>query len=864
MFPKNLTDSVCLSLLSYKVLDHSRHCPNDVNHSSGFASSKNETIKLVFGYLIHLDLAQRKFPLISNQEPFFIMVERVLLGLLTIALLPAAEISFNQDIRPILSAKCIVCHGPDDGVDAKGKANRKAGLRLDTPEGAYAEKDGIAAIVPNSLENSEAWIRITDKDDPMPPADGHAKPLTSREKELLKKWIQEGAEYEDFWAFVPPQKQEAPSVENKAWPQSEIDQFVLAKIEAKGKSPKEKANKRTLIRRLALDLTGLPPTLEEIEQFLADSSPDAYQKMVERFIATPAYGEHMAKYWLDLVRVADTNGNHHDHFRDHSPYRDWVIQAFNKNLPYDEFTKYQIAGDLYENPTREQLIASGFNRLHLIIDRGTALPEESHFKNVVDRVSAVGTAFMGLTMGCAVCHDHKYDPITQKDFFQMYAFFNNFDGAPETGGRGGPDFYRGLQPPYLDLPTEEQKAKLDDFDRQIQANQARVTDLKKQQAAPAPSGRPDGTPQPTPDFKPQIAQAEKQIAELNKQRSNYLHQVRGAMVMRERPEPKRTHIRVRGNYDQIGAEVTRDTPHFLPPLKKSGNVPSRMDLANWLVEKENPLTARVAVNRFWQQFFGTGLVKTSEDFGAQGMWPSHPKLLDYLSLKFIQSGWDVKKLVKDIVLSQTYQQSSAASSVDFETDPENRLLARGSRTRLDSEVIRDQVLAVTGVLNREMSGRSVKTPQPPGIWKMVALPSSYPNSFTPDPTPADKRRSIYTFWKRGLAPPQMTIFDAPSRDACIARRERTNTPLQALLLMNEPEYFKAAAHKAQTLIAEEGTEDEKLTRLHETITAHQPSTGTLKLLKDGLTTFGEDGDEEFAWTMIIHTLLNQDSFKNKQ
>ena len=787
------------------------------------------------------------------------------LVLLCSALLSRAEISFNQDIRPILSSKCIMCHGPDDGVDAKGKPSRKAGLRLDTPEGAYAEKKGIAAIVPGSLTDSEAWIRITDADDPMPPRDGHAKALTSGEKELLKQWIQQGAKYEDFWALVPAKKQTPPAVDNNAWPKSDIDKFTLAKIEAKGKQPKSRANKRTLIRRLSLDLTGLPPTLEEIETYLNDTSTEAYLNLVNRLIATPAYGEHMAKYWLDLVRVADTNGNHHDHYRDHSPYRDWVIQAFNKNLPYNDFTKYQIAGDLYPEPTQDQLIASGFNRLHLIIDVGTALPEESHFKNVVDRVSAVGTAFMGLTMGCAVCHDHKYDPITQKDFFQMYAFFNNFDGTPETGGRGTPDFYRGLQKPYIELPNADQKAHLASLDQKIKATQSKIAELKKQQATPPKAAETSKAPtSPKPDLTPKIKQAEKQVAHLQKQRASFTRQVRGAMVMRERKDVKKTHIRVRGNYDQLGEEVTRDTPHFLPALKKSGDVATRMDLANWLVENENPLTARVAVNRFWQQFFGTGLVKTSEDFGAQGTWPSHPKLLDHLTLQFIESGWDVKKLVKDIVLTQTYQQSSSGTSVDFETDPENRLLARGSRTRLDSEVIRDQLLAVTGTLNREMGGRSVKTPQPAGIWKMVALPSSYPNSFKADPAPADKRRSIYTFWKRGLAPPQMTIFDAPSRDACIARRERTNTPLQALLLMNEPEYFKAAAHKAKTLMDQEGTEDEKLTRLHETVTAHKPSETTLKVLKDGLATFRKDGDDHFAWTMIVHTLLNQDSFKNKQ
>lgn len=789
--------------------------------------------------------------------------------LLAAAPVVSAEISFNQDIRPILSAKCIQCHGPDDGVDAKGKPSRKAGLRLDTPEGAYGTlESGVEAIVPNSLSDSQAWQRITDTDDPMPPQDGHAKPLSNPEKELLKNWIEQGAQYEKFWAFVPVKEQTPPEVEKEDWVRTEVDRFVLAKMEEKQKSPKPEADKRTLVRRLSLDLTGLPPTLAEIKTFLDDSSPEAYENLIDRLVATPAYGEHMAKYWLDLVRVADTNGNHHDHFRDHSPYRDWVIEAFNKNLPYDEFTKFQIAGDLYENPSEEQLIASGFNRLHLIIDVGTALPEESHFKNVVDRVSAVGTAFMGLTMGCAVCHDHKYDPITQKDFFQMYAFFNNFDGTPETGGRGTPDFYRGLQPPYIELATEDQKKHLAEFEARTHAVDGRLAKIKEILAA-------DVTPSDDAEFGKlsregitaklkEAEEAEEALAAINREHNDFLAGVRGAMVMRERKEARPTHLRIRGNYDQEGDLVERDTPHFLPPLKKSGEVASRMDLANWLVERENPLTARVAVNRFWQQFFGTGLVKTSEDFGAQGQWPSHPKLLDFLTLGFINSGWDIKALVKQIVLSETYRQASSASSVDFETDPDNRLLARGSRTRLDSEVIRDEVLAVTGLLHQELGGRSVKAPQPADLWKMVALPSSFPNSFTADSGTDARRRSIYTFWKRGLAPPQMTIFDAPSRDSCIARRERTNTPLQALLMMNETEYFEAAGQKAKALIAEPGSEDEKISRLHETLTAQLPSEETSKILKEGLAEFRNDGDEQFAWTMIVHTLLNQDSFKNKE
>ena len=784
----------------------------------------------------------------------------------TLASHSLAEISFNQEIRPILSAKCIMCHGPDDGIDTKGKPNRKAGLRLDTPEGAYQKnQEGLQAIKPGSLDQSEAWIRITDKNDPMPPEDGHAKPLTESEKELIKEWIQQGANYEAFWSFVSPKEQSPPSVENKTWPKNEIDYFTLATMERAGKSPKTRADKRTLIRRLSLDLTGLPPSLEEIREFLSDESPDAYEALVDRLLAKPAYGEHMAKYWLDLVRVADTNGNHHDHFRDHSPFRDWVIRAFNQNLPYDEFTKYQIAGDLYEEPSQDQLIASGFNRLHLIIDVGTALPEESHFKNVVDRVSAVGTAFMGLTMGCAVCHDHKYDPITMKDFYQMYAFFNNFDGTPETGGRGTPDFYRGLQKPYIDLPTKEQQSRMSGFDAAIAQTRTKIAEIQKLLNVPViPSDHAEFGTLTKEQVTATLKETEKQLSELEKQKKGLERQITGAMIMRERDEVRPTHLRIRGNYDQIGEEVSRNTPAFLPPLTTTGPTPSRMDLANWLTSQSNPLTARVAVNRFWQQLFGTGIVKTSEDFGAQGMWPSHPKLLDFLTVRFTKSGWKVKELMKTLVLSETYQQSSRGTSVDFESDPENRLLARGSRTRLDAEVIRDQILAVTGLLDPTMGGRSVKTPQPEGLWKMVALPSSFPNRFEPASGNDARRRSIYTFWKRGLAPPQMTIFDAPSRDSCVARRERTNTPLQALLMMNEPEYYQAAAHKAKSIINEPGNEEEKLSTLYETITSYPPDHARLETLKVGLKTFKEAKDEQFAWTMIVHTLLNQDSFKNRE
>ncbi len=389
-------------------------------------------------------------------------------------------VNFSRDIRPILSDRCFQCHGPNE-------ADRQAGLRLDQadgPEGAYRKSYDTQAIQPGSLDGSELWYRITSEDDDvMPPADSHKKPLTQNEKDLIKRWIEAGAQYADFWAFVPPRNPVLPEVKNQHWGQQPIDRFVLHRLEAEGLAPNPAAQRRTLIRRLSLDLTGLPPTREEIHGFLADTSVDSYERLVDRLLAKPQYGEHMAKYWLDLVRFADTNGIHHDHYREMTPYRDWVIRAFNQNLPYDEFVKYQLAGDCYPDPTRDQLIASGFHRLHLIIDVGTALPEESHMRNVVDRVTAVGTAFLGLTVQCAVCHDHKYDPITARDFYQLSAFLNNLDGEPETGSRSGTDFQRGLQPPYISLATEAQQAQLVELDGQI--NQARLTfeELEKLKAS---------------------------------------------------------------------------------------------------------------------------------------------------------------------------------------------------------------------------------------------------------------------------------------------------------------------------------------------------------------------------------------------
>ena len=722
----------------------------------------------------------------------------------------AAPIDFNRDIRPILSDRCFHCHGPSEET-------REASLRLDQREG---DEGALNMIEPGDPDASSLWHRITseDEDERMPPAEANKKPLTPEELALFKQWIEEGAKYDDFWSFVSLEPTPPPQVQDAAWANGSIDPFVRARLEEKGLQPKVEADRRTLIRRVTFDLTGLPPTLSDVQAFLKDDSPNAYADLVDRLLERKAYGEHMARYWADLVRLADTNGMHKDFFRDFSTYRSWVIRSFNDNLPFDDFISYQLAGDLYDEPTEDQMVASGFNRLHLIIDKGTALPEESHHKNVLDRVQAFGTAFLGLTVQCAQCHEHKYDPISQKEFYQLYAFFNNFDGAPETerAPKGG------IQAPSIALSASDEEGRADGF---------------------------------------------------------------VAMVMKERSAPKPTHLLIRGAYDAPGEEVQRNTPAFLPPMPAKEGVYSRMDLAQWLIDRKHPLTARVAVNRIWQQFFGVGLVKTAEDFGAQGEWPSHPELLDALALNFIESGWDVKQLVRSIVLSKTYRQSSDATAEEYASDPENRLLARGARYRMDAEMIRDQILTLSGRLNRTMYGKSVKPPQPPGLWEAVSM--AEPFTYVADKGDKIYRRSIYTYWRRAIPPPQMTIMNAPSREFCTARRERTNTPLQALLLMNEMEFFKAAKSFATRTREEVGGDVVKgLALLHEKATSHPPDSDRLKLMEETWREFREIylGDEQLtasltpemseasheqraevaAWTMMAHSLLNLELAKVKR
>ena len=784
------------------------------------------------------------------------------------------ELRFDRDVRPLLADRCFACHGPDEH-------DRRGGLRLDRADG---EDGAYVASEPGDLTRSELWARVSseDPDERMPPPESGKEPFDAEELALLARWIEGGAGYQDHWAFVAPAVSEEPAVRAGDWPRRALDRYVLRGIEQAELEPRPEAEPRTLVRRLHLDLIGLPPTREEIASFLTDYEADpeaAYARRVDALLERPQYGEHQARTWLDLVRFADTNGVHHDHYRELSPYRDWVIRAFNDNLPFDQFATWQLAGDLLEDPTDDQLIASGYNRLHRIIDSGTMLPEESLSNNVRDRVEAFGTVFLGLTTGCAVCHDHKYDPLTQRDFYALSAFFNNFDGAPETNS-GHSDKMRGLQPPYIEFPTEEQAAELERLDGALETARAEHQRLRSEQQAASEEAERQRLQTATQE-------AQQRVNALQQERNGVLRWVDAAMVMRERAQVRPAYVLVRGDYQTPGAEVGRATPAFLPGLEVAGERPSRLDLARWLLREDHPLTARVAVNRLWQQVFGVGLVKTSEDLGAQGEWPSHPELLDRLALDFIASGWDVKAMLREFVLSSTYRQSSAAAPEDYARDPENRLLARGARYRLDAEVIRDQLLATSGLLNPRMYGRSVKPPQPEGVWSAVTLPSSYPKVYRADEGEDIVRRSLYTFWKRAMPPVQMSILNAPARESCVARRERTNTPLQALLLLNEPQYLRAARALAQAALEAEPLDaEERAAWIVETVTSQRPGAAALEqllglareleaLYADApelarqLCALEAEADaassaEWAAWTMLASSVYNLDQAKTRE
>jgi hypothetical protein len=911
---------------------------------------------------------------------------------------PPRPVDFEREIRPILSDACYVCHGPDSG-------KREANLRLDTREGAFAEIDGVKMIVPGKPEKSELFRRIStkDADDRMPPAKAK-RTLSPAQIDLVRRWIEQGAPWGTHWAFAPAKSPPLPETRNRAWRRNAIDDFVLARLEQEKLEPSPEADRATLLRRVSLDLTGLPPAPEELDAFLADGD---YERAVDRLLASPRYGERMAIRWLDAARYADTSGYQNDGPRDMWRWRDWVIQAFNANMPFDRFTVEQLAGDLLPGATLDQKIATGFNRNHRGNSEGGIIPEEYQVEYVVDRVDTTSTVWLGLTVGCARCHDHKYDPIRQEEFYRLFAYFNTI---PEHGRA----IKVGNSPPFIQAPTPEHEGERRKLDAELAVAAKRVEDLQSElqraqksweqglgpegfrwtvtdgllakfdldaDAAglkavgspmvfvPGPVGaaakldgkrhfeapaagkfgyfdkftlaawvyggqgtllsrmdevgredgyhvhlekgriqvglvkrwlddairietiRPleperwhhvavtydgsrsaaglvvyvDGKPEPHKvhlDFLNQsfandkpfrigagrellegmvddvrlysrrlspeeigciaatdrdsphhaatlrlgflekeapapIREAHQNLVRLTRRKEAFEESVPTVMVMEEMKNPRETRILVRGEYNRPGKPVTAGVPAALHPL--GADAPrNRLALAQWLVDPANPLTARVVVNRWWQMYFGSGIVRTVEDFGVQGERPSHPELLDWLATELVRTGWDVKRLQKTIVSSATYRQSSRLTSALRDRDPDNRLLARGPRFRLPAEAVRDQALAASGLLVEKIGGPSVKPYQPDGLWKEIASDTQYDQA----KGPGLYRRSLYTYWKRTVVPPTMSTFDAPGREACTVRETRTNTPLQALALMNDVTYVEAARVLAQRMVTQ--------------------------------------------------------------
>lgn len=719
------------------------------------------------------------------------------LSLSGLVLAAAPPISYGRDVRPILSENCFFCHGQDPN-------QRKAELRLDTREG---QREGDV-VVPGKPDASELVARILATDaKKMPPAKSNRK-LTDEQKEILKRWIAEGANFEEHWAFVAPKRPEIPKIDGVSNP---IDAFIRSKLaEAKLKSSAP-ADKVTLIRRVTLDLIGLPPTPEEVDAFVNDASPKAYEKVLDRLFASPHYGEKMALPWLDAARYADSNGFQQDGDTFQWVWRDWVVKALNENMPFDRFTVEQLAGDLLPNATLDQKIATAFNRNHLVNGEGGAIPEEQRFNNLFDRVDTTATNWLGLTMACAQCHDHKYDPITQKDYYSLMAAFNN---VSESGVAGRQSSKMRVSPPFLEAPTAEHKATLASLEAVVSGLKTALAEKRKlweRREKPDEKRKAEFEAKVEPSLVAMLRAAEKELADF---RNDELPKV---MVMAD-DRPRETHILDRGEYLKKKELVSFATPAFLPPLPKDAPK-NRLGLARWLVLPEHPLTARVAVNRAWQTFFGAGLVRTSEDFGVQSEVPIHRDLLDWLAVEFRESGWDMKKLHRLIVMSETYKQSSKVTAEQRSIDSENRYLARFPRVRLPAMILRDVALAAGGLLDRRIGGKPVYPYQPDGIWETLAITKerdfTYPKSGINDL----HRRSLYTFWRRTVGPANM--FDASSRQVCKVKPSVTNTPLHALTTLNDPTWTEAARGLAERTLAK--PVDERLTFAFRQVLARSPS-----------------------------------------
>lgn len=810
----------------------------------------------------------------------------------------ADKVDFGREILPILSDNCFFCHGPD-------VKHREADLRLDLEASAKLVHDGRAAVVPGKAAASELVRRIlsADADEQMPPPASNRK-LTQGQIELLQRWIDEGGVWGGHWAFSPPRRLPVPLTgEGMERARGPIDAFLISRLQREGLTPAPEALRETLLRRITLDLTGLPPTLAEQQAFLADGSPDAYERQVDRLVATPAFGERMAWDWLDAARYADSNGYQGDGERTMYPWRDWLVGAINSDLPFDQFTIWQLAGDLLPDAAPEQKLATGFLRNHMINGEGGRIAEESRVDYVMDMAETTGTLWLGLTFNCCRCHDHKFDPLTNRDYYSLFAFFNQ---TPVDGGGGNPQ-----SPPILEVVSREQSDRLAALEQSIPVAAKEIEESERllfpregnlsAGDSPAAEKLPEGVKAilktaPGQRTGEQLSTLAKQFSQEKAEYGELLTRLRGqveekdgvrrsipkVMVMADMPAPRKTFMLTKGLYDKPGGEVSAAVPAQLPPLPQEVAA-NRLALARWLVSADQPLTARVVVNRYWQQFFGLGLVKTAEDFGVQGERPKHPELLDWLAVDFRESGWGVKRLARKLLTSATYRQSSRVSPELWERDPENRLLARGPRYRLPSWMIRDQALAASGLGVERIGGMPVKSYQPAGVWEEATFGNK---QYKPDSGAALYRRGIYTFWRRIVGPTM--FFDTAARQTCTVKQFRTNTPLHALATLNDVTYVEASRHLAQRVLQEAKTPPERITLATRLILARSPSakeqtillatldgflaeyqkdtTSAGRLLKVGEFPRDESLDpaEHAAWTALVGAIFNLDEALTKE
>jgi len=744
---------------------------------------------------------------------------------------------FDQTIRPILRTNCIACHS---------EKTLTSGLSLETRDSIL--KGGNRGAVVHLDKPGEgtllAAVRQTG-DLKMPPG----RKLSDEQIAAIEKWVAMGmpmpAELAkakrkgaDHWAYQPPKRYPAPQVRDAAWARNDIDRFVLARLEAQNLKPSPEASRGTLLRRIHLDLTGLPPTAAELTEFLNDKRPDAYERVVDKLLASPHYGERWGRHWLDIARYADTDGYTIDAPRDIWKYRDWVINAFNKDLPFNEFVIEQIAGDLLPNPTTDQLIATGFHRNTPSNYEGGIDFEQYRVEAVADRVATTGAALLGLTVGCARCHDHKFDPISQREFYQLFAFYNNIDEVDKEADR------KYFNKPFLELGTEEEKATFAAWEKEVYDIELSI---RKREDMVSGDGESD----------PELKALRKKLTEHRKARPKLVR----TMIMHELPEARVSYIHLGGDFTRKGSVVTPGVLGVLQPPEKTGKL-TRVDLAQWLVDKRNPLTARVTVNRMWQKYFGRGIVDTESDFGTQGDKPTHPEVLDWLALEFMERGWSQKAVHRLIVTSATYRQASLARPDAAAVDPDNKLLARQNRIRLDAEIIRDESLVSSGLLSDTLGGPSVYPPIPAGANNVTQVKRDWLTATGPD----RYRRGLYTFFQRSAAHPALLIFDAPDATVSCTRRIRSNTPLQALISLNDEANIEFAAALAKRILKEAPAADDQRLRYGWRLTiAREPRTDeTERMLRFLSTRRDSKAEEEAVWTSVSRVLMNTDEFLTRQ